>query len=962
MPEANLPSPLADDPANLMDLAEVQLQRELRSMFDVDTQTYLQTYISLVQRLQPHSWTADIQELYRCVHTIKGGAVTVGADGILYVSTALEDLLSDLRYLQTAPPLIDGQLAQMLFEAGELLTGSLHVQTVGESALAAVQPTIERLLALRQEIQQVYLPESNERTQMFQEFAEQGFDLVVLDLEMALEQLPGQGKVPTDTLNIAEQTLQQLLQIGKDLEFEQGWTELLQHSQVLLTHLENDFWQAKWPIYLQQVKDCARKGGELSEPIAQMRIPPFPPAQESVSSPPVLQPLVANALPSVQLPTLPETVSTPQKPPQLEELSAISAVVPIGVTSQDSTASIQIPVSLERLDRSAQHLVETLLSARASQGYYQTLQSQLVQLMALTQDSVRYTTQLRQVQDDYALLDNLQGDRNSSAGPTLERYRQGYTLINRLLEASLRLSELGAEVATTAHQTADGFQLLERNILNLQQTVEESRLIPFKTLGFRARGILRDLTNRFGKPAQLIVQGEQLELDAGNVQSLEPALLHLLRNAYDHGLEFPAERVAVGKPEQGTIILSLRRQGNSYLLDLQDDGRGIDAKAIQQLAQTKGLPLTRTDTPAELLAVLCQPGFSSQSLVTAVSGRGVGMDVVASLVASLDGRLSLDTVLGTGTTFQMQIPVPYLLVRCVLVQAENRMFAIPAEEVITTTLWSSLSATQAIEPGMNYSWNIQQDGVLMPGLDLLEYCQQGANARSLSDTAVCLCIRSLSITPSATQQDAWLLADDLLGQADLLINPLPHPLIAPVGLMGVSLQADGKLISVLETATLAERLLTSPAGDSESVTQATDVLESSDRREPPLGLSASLTQTILVVDDAALVRRRIEASLTTYGYVVHTCRDGLEAWNWLRSHPAPAMLITDIEMPGMDGFTLIDRCRQDGMKVPIVVISSRLSEEWGREARRLGATDYLTKGFTTSELIDKVSTYLKGNS
>lgn len=247
MSQANLPSLLVEDSANLTDLAEVQLQRELRSMFDVDTQTYLQTYISLVQRLQPYSWATDIQELYRCVHTIKGGAVTVGADGILHVSTVLEDLLSDLRYLQTAPPLADGQLVQMLLEAGELLTGSLQVQAVGEAALAAVQPTIERLLALRQEIHQVYLPESNERTQLFQEFAEQGFDLIVLDLEMALEQLPAQGKVPTDTLNIAEQTLQQLWQIGKDLEFAEGWTELLQQSQVLITHLENDFWHAKWP-------------------------------------------------------------------------------------------------------------------------------------------------------------------------------------------------------------------------------------------------------------------------------------------------------------------------------------------------------------------------------------------------------------------------------------------------------------------------------------------------------------------------------------------------------------------------------------------------------------------------------------------------------------------------------------------------------------------------------------------
>jgi CheY-like chemotaxis protein len=115
---------------------------------------------------------------------------------------------------------------------------------------------------------------------------------------------------------------------------------------------------------------------------------------------------------------------------------------------------------------------------------------------------------------------------------------------------------------------------------------------------------------------------------------------------------------------------------------------------------------------------------------------------------------------------------------------------------------------------------------------------------------------------------------------------------------------------------------------------------------------------ILVVDDAALMRRRIESSLTSYGYLIDTCGDGLEAWNWLQRNPHPSLIITDIEMPNMDGFTLIERCRQANITVPTLVISSRLAEEWGQEARRLGATDFLTKGFSTTELVNKVNTCL----
>ena len=912
-----------------MDVAELQLQQELRSMFAVDTQTYLQAYINLVQKLQPQTWTADIQEAYRCVHTIKGGAVTVGADGILYVSTILEDLLSDLRYLQTAPLLEDGKLAQMLAEAGELLTASLQVEATGDTAIAAVQPSIDRIAALRQEIQQSYLPEANEQTKLFQEFAEQGFDLVVLDLEMALEELPDRGQVPTAVITTAKQTLQQLLQIGKDLEFDSSWLDLLRYSKALLSRPESDFWRSQWFKYLRLLKDCARQGGKF--PVLEGQGSRGAEGQGSRGAEEQL--LTVNQQPT---PTLP--LSTPAE------------------------NNIQVPVPLERLERSSQRLVETLLSTRAVQSFYQSLQAQIVQLLSLAQDSVQYLTQLRQVQDDYALLDNLQQHSSASAAPDVERYRQGYTIVNRLLELSLRLSELGAEAATSSRLTADSLQLLDRNVLNLQQTVEESRLIPFKVLGFRAKGILRDLINRFGKPAQLVVQGEHLELDAGTVQQLEPALLHLMRNAYDHALEPAADRLALGKPEQGTIVLSLRRQGKFYLLSLQDDGRGIDERAIAQIAQVRRLPLTRTDTPADLLAVLCQPGFSSRSEVSDISGRGVGMDVVATQIASIGGHLNLKTELGSGTTFQMQVPVPHLLVRCVLVQAGERNFAIPAEEIVTTTLWSNLSATPSDRDSMSAAptWFVAQDEASMPCLDLLEYWQPGARAnRPLSDTAICLRVRS-TFSATAAERDAWLLADDLLEQSELLIESLPGPLIAPIGLMGVTLQTDGMSIAVLEPASLAAHLWLSTASD-ERRDRVAD-LPSLDLAHIFADNLPTASHTILVVDDAALVRRRIEASLTANGYAVETCRDGLEAWTWLSSHPVPALLITDIEMPGMDGFTLIDRCRQAGMKLPILVISSRLSEEWSNEARRVGATDYLTKGFTTPELLSKVSSFVSRKS
>ena len=937
------------------DFAEIQLQQELRSMFEVDTQKDLQSYLDLAQNLNAQSWVADIQKLYRLIHTIKGGAVTVNADAILHVAAALEDLLSDLRYLDAITTIDNDQLSQILLEGGELLASTISLQEVGAKV---VVPKVERLQSLREQIQETYLPEWNEQAQLQREFAEQGFDLVVLDLEIALAQLPNQEIVPDETVSLGQQLIEQLQQIGQELQFTSGWSELLQDAQSLLIVKEEAIWRAQWPAYFQALKACAKQGGKpvalplnpVGENTCLLQFEEIPSIseldQESWESEEMLSNLadVGELLDVLAQPEglLESELEAVIVPDELRETAVVTLPVQPEIASQEET--IQIPVPLERLNRSAEYLVDTLLAARATQGVYQTLHQQLLQLVTFARESVQYITNLRQIQDDYAVLDNLKKQTSDLGGPSPERYRKGYTTINRLLENSLRLSELGAETQHSARQTAQRLQQLDRHILSLRDIIEDSRLLPFKNICFRARAILRDLTNRYGKPAQLIVQGESIELDVGTGRALEPALLHLIRNAYDHGLESPAERIACGKTEQGTLAISLQRRGNTFLLTLQDDGRGIDAQAIQARALSLSLPRSSTQTPAELLAVLCQPGFSSQAQVSELSGRGVGMDVVAVQVARLGGQLSLDTIPGSGTTFSLKFPVPHLLVPCMLLQAGDRTFAIPTEHVATTALFEQLEAYQIEDSHYCYDWEIRQGATSIPGLDLLTYWHPDSRARLLSGTAICIYVRQ------ADKIGVWLLADKLLGQSDLPIKPLPSPFISPNGLMGVSLRADGTLMPVLEVTALVEQLLTSPSVIAEAPVSLEDSTPLASSEQP-----TQLAAKILVVDDAALMRRRIEASLSAYGYMTDTCADGLEAWNWLQSHPIPALIITDIEMPNMDGFTLIERCREAGISIPILVISSRLAEEWGKEARRLGATNFLTKGFSTTELINTVN-------
>ena len=981
------------------DLAELQLERELRQMFEVDSQKDLETYLTHVQELQEQSWITDIQTMYRAVHTIKGGSVTVGADAILQVATVLEDMLSELRYLESIPTLDDGHLKQMLQEGGEIIASVFGT----EQNEAAVRAKVARIAELKQQIQENYLAHWNEQTQIQIEFAEEGFDLVVLDLEVAINNLPKEGGVPDRTIELATQLIEELDQIGAELELASGWTTLLENASELLQQPDAALWKAKWTEYFQSLKTCAKQGGvasfegnskncdvEDSEPVAESSLDRVDSILDDLdwdedSEPESSLDRVGSILDNLDWDEDSEPESSLDRVSSiLDEIdstedSNTEAVEPVAntlnvaridrINSEENTEdkssqivtlspkletkateNIQVPVPLAKLDLSAQSIVNTLMIARTMESFYQNLHQDLIRLTGIAKDSVRYLAQLRQIQNDYTLLNDLDRQMKQKAdSPTLERYRSGYVTINRLLENSLRLSEIGTEAQQTAQETAERLQQLNKSITQLKDIVEDSRLVPFRNLSFRVRAIVRDLITRYGKSVNLTVRGEQIELDVGTTKRLEPILLHLVRNAYDHGLETPAERTNKGKPEQGNLNLTLQRYGSTYTLTLQDDGKGIDASAIQAKAQKLNLPLTRTDTPSELLSVICQAGFSSRTEVSEVSGRGVGMDVVAQQIMLLNGSLSLDTIKGKGTTFKINFPVPHLLVPCLLIQSSDRIFAIPTEQIVTTSLWESLDASRVTNTESLYEWEITHEGNITPGLDILSYWYPQLKNRDLDRGTTSHSAIAVYVQPQSAASGFWLLADKMLGKLELKIQPFPAPLIAPRGVMGVGLQTDSSLIPVIEVNSLQEHLVNRTASEMITATQKDIKTINSDEEQSP---------TILIVDDAALMRRRIEASLSAYGYTTHTCADGLEAWNWLKMNPHPMLIITDIEMPNMDGFTLINRCREHNMTFPILVVSSRLAEEWAKEAYRVGATDFLTKGFSTGELVNKVNSLL----
>jgi chemotaxis protein histidine kinase CheA len=861
-----------------MDEAEAQLQQELREMFAVDTAQHLSDYFRLVSQLNSSSWTADVQSIYRAVHTIKGGAVTVGAECTLQAATILENLLDDLRYLKVAPDLSDRGLIGILANAGELLSASITIQV---DSPQSILHTKERLETIHAQVKSVYLPNWSNNQQLQQEFVEQGFDFVVLPLEMQLDALATDIAVPDKLRLTAAVTISQLQQIGIDLELGRGWTKVLELCQQVVEHVDSYVWKSTLPTYLAMLKDCAANGGELEN------VAPAPPPVDS-------------------------------------------SACAFG-DRKDNRQAIQIPIPLPKLDLSSQQAAEALLSAKGMIEVSHKFQAQIAQLNLLVDENVQSIARLRQMQDDYAVL------RQSTASTAPERYRQGYNTINGLLENILRTAELAQEIETLGNNSLAQFTALERNVSKLRDGIESCRLLPFRTLTTKARSILRNLVERYDKLAEIEVTNEDIELDVGLIHQLEPVLLHLIRNAYDHGIESIEDRIAAGKLAIGTIRITLHRQGHIYILEISDDGAGINAQKLSQKAEAGNFKLIDTSSNSKLLEVLCQPGLTSRETINEVSGRGVGMDVVANQVAEIGATLSLNTVLGQGTAFALQLPVTQLLLPCALLQVADQVVALPID-TITETISIFDDAVKVAN-----GWDVLAGNQRVVAVNLNAYWQQADE--QLPESAVAVGIK-------LPQGISWLIADDLVGQTELLVSPFPKPLVPPAGILGISSTIDGQPIAVLDPAAILNNW-------QQVSTSALEELRS------PLAQPADTSRAwqgktrILIVDDAALIRRRLESSLDSHGFATQSFGNGMDALNWLQTSEPPALMITDIEMPGMDGYTLIDRCRRLGLNMPILVISSRLSAEWSKEAIRLGANGYLSKGFSTAKLVETVDLLLQ---
>jgi chemosensory pili system protein ChpA (sensor histidine kinase/response regulator) len=474
----------------------------------------------------------------------------------------------------------------------------------------------------------------------------------------------------------------------------------------------------------------------------------------------------------------------------------------------------------------------------------------------------------------------------------------------------------------------------QRLVINTQEAVMQTRFVPVGSITLRLQRGLRQTCRLTGKQGELTVSGENLLIDGDTLSALIEPLMHLLRNAIDHGLETEEERVAMGKPRVGQITIEFDREGNSIVVRCRDDGRGLDFGAIRYTAEQRGdVRSGDTVTEDELKRLILRPNFSTRTQSTQTSGRGVGMDVVNFQAISLGGSLTLHSTSGQGLTVELRVPLPLSRSHALLANAGTYKVAISSKG-ITQILYSGTGEITTI--GHEKILVIDSDIYPLVKLEDLLHIEDHRKKERMHG-AVLLVENEGKITA--------VLVDSITDSREVVIKNLGHYMKKIHGFVGATILGDGSVTPVLDI----PELLRAPVYAQESTYNAAKEVTETHTNH----------QKILIVDDSLSQRRALEHILTDAGFPVHTARDGIEAVEWL-AYNKPTVVVTDLEMPRMNGLELASHIRtQERLKtLPIIMITSRSTQKHRQMADEMGIDFYLVKPVQDDNLLINIQTLI----
>lgn len=631
--------------------------------------------------------------------------------------------------------------------------------------------------------------------------------------------------------------------------------------------------------------------------------------------------------------------------PMVDETDSLAEKTPSNVVDLPAASLPTREAARERTEfaRVDSKLLEDMLNAAGEISIYHGRLSQQVSsidfhLTELSQTVTRLRDQLRQleIETEAQILHGHEEQRSRQDFDPLEldRYSKIQQLSRALAESSNDVDSLKDLLGSVTIEADTLLTQQARVTAELQNGLMRTRMVPFERHVARLSRLVRQTANETGKQAELAVEGASGELDRQVLEKMLPPLEHMMRNAVVHGIESPEARQASGKPPGGQITIRLHREGSEMVMDVADDGAGLNAAAIRRKGVERGL-ISESDTPSDeaVMELILEPGFSTAESLTQAAGRGVGMDVVANEVKRLGGSLRITSMPNQGTNFTIRLPFTLAITQALIVRTGDEVFALPLPTVesvarVPRAEIERLMADDA--PTFDYgehSYRLRHLGQLIGGA-------QGRLSEDDQASIPLILIR-------AGRFSTALLVDEMLTSREIVVKAVGPQIAGITGVSGATILGDGRVVLILDMPSLVSQQ--QPVIESEATAPETE--------EEPL---------ILVVDDSITVRRVTERFLKRNNYRVLTARDGLDAVSVIQDQQ-PDVILLDIEMPRMDGFEFATHVRNDARfaETPIIMITSRSGEKHRARAIEIGVNDYLGKPYQDHQLLDAIRLQLE---
>ena len=488
------------------------------------------------------------------------------------------------------------------------------------------------------------------------------------------------------------------------------------------------------------------------------------------------------------------------------------------------------------------------------------------------------------------------------------------------------LEELNQVVASISSVTTD-----------VQLAVMKTRMQPVGKVFNKFPRMVRDLSRELGKNIELVITGEETELDKSIVEEIGDPLVHIIRNSCDHGIEKPEDRVAAGKPEGGTVNLKAYNEGNHIVIEVADDGKGLDADMLRHKAIEKGLISEReadSMSDKEAFGIIFKPGFSTAAAITNVSGRGVGMDVVKTNIEKRNGIIDIESEKGVGTTQKLKIPLTLAITQALLVAVQEEYYAIPLSSVIET-----------VRVSQDEIYTVDGKSVLrlrdevLPIVHLADIFKVNFVLESTNEVYV--------VVIGLAEQKMGVIVDYLVGQEEVVIKSLGYYLKGTEGIAGATVRGDGKITMIVDVAAMMDMAKEVKVNVAKLID---DTAETKKKTSPS-------DYVVLAIDDSNTDRAIMKKCLKTLGVTVLEAANGQDGLDIVKNGDKHLdAVLVDIEMPKMDGYTFASEVRKYNKfkNLPLIAVTSRNSKTDRMRGVESGMTEYITKPYTPEYLVNVV--------